>query len=135
MENIANIPATVFGFLGAGLGLAALLSPGWAEKLVRLRADSSRPEGYAEFRATFGGVFLFLHVGFLAAVFLGQGVIGAAAILSFGWGGAAFGRIVSLVLDGDTVRSRHNFISIGVEVTAGVAFALPVLDFVFYPPL
>jgi len=134
MENIAIGIAGLFGVIGAGLGLGAIISPSWAAKLVRMQADPEKPEGYAEFRATFGGVFLFLHLAFLASVFLGQGVIGAAAVLSFGWGGAALGRILSLVLDGEQVRTRHNYVSIVVELAAAVAFALPVADFVLNPP-
>lgn len=134
MESAAIGVAGLFGVIGAGLGLGAIISPEWAAKLVRMQADPDRPEGYAEFRATFGGIFLFLHIAFLAAVFLNQGVIGAAAVLSFGWGGAALGRILSLVLDGEKVRTKHNYVSIVVEVAAAIAFALPVVNFVINPP-
>ncbi|WP_421785717.1 DUF4345 family protein [Hyphobacterium sp.] len=130
---LSNIPV-LFAVLGAGLGLGALISPRWAAKLVRMQADPARPEGYAEFRATFGGVFLFLHLAFLVAIYLGQGVIGAAAVLSFGWGGAAFGRILSMILDGAKVRTRHNIVSVVVELAAAAGFALPVLGFVTNPP-
>jgi len=134
MESAVIGIAGVFGVFGAGLGLGAIISPEWAARLVRMQADPDRPEGYAEFRATFGGVFLFLHLAFLASIFLDQGVIGAAAILSFGWGGAALGRILSLALDGEKVRTRHNYVSIGVEALAAIAFALPVANFVINPP-
>ena len=134
MELFANNIAFLFGVLGAGLGLGAMVSPKWAAKLVRMQADPAKPEGYAEFRATFGGVFFFLHLAFLIAASVGQGVVGAAAVLSFGWGGAAVGRILSLMLDGPQVRTRHNFVSIGIELTAAAAFALPVLSYVANPP-
>jgi hypothetical protein len=45
---------------GAGLGVRALIDPAWAAKFVRLKADE-QGGGQAEFRATFGGVFLGLH--------------------------------------------------------------------------
>jgi Domain of unknown function (DUF4345) len=134
MEHITTGIAGVFGVIGAGLGLGAMISPTWAAKLVRMQADPDNPDGYAEFRATFGGVFFFLHAAFLLAVLLGQGVIGAAAVLCFGWGGAAFGRILSLLLDGAAVRTRHNYVSVGVELVAAAAFALPVIVFVIHPP-
>jgi hypothetical protein len=45
---------------GALLGLRGLIDPRWAQKLVRLRPDE-QGGGFAEFRATYGGVFLGLH--------------------------------------------------------------------------
>jgi len=134
MEMIAIGIAGTFGVIGAGLGLGAMISPTWAAKLVRMQADPANPDGYAEFRATFGGVFFFLHVAFLAAVLLGQGVIGAAAVLCFGWGGAAIGRVLSLLLDGPDVRTRHNYMSVAVELVAAIAFVSPVLVFVLTSP-
>ena len=134
MGDLAVWIAGLFGVIGAGLGLGALVSPAWAAKFVRMQAEPERPDGYAEFRATFGGVFLFLHLAFLTSVFLDAGVIGAAAVLSFGWGGAAVGRILSLLLDGGAVRTRHNYVSIIVELAAAIAFALPVVAFVLNPP-
>ena len=56
--------------------------------------------------------------------------IGAAAVLSAGWGGAAFGRIVSLLLDGDKgVRVQHTYVSVAIEVTVAAIFAAPVVAF------
>jgi hypothetical protein len=133
MDIVFTIIPVLFAVLGAGLGLGAMISPPWAAKLVRMQADPAQPEGYAEFRATFGGVFFFLHLAFLIAAYLGQGVVGAAAVLCFGWGGAACGRILSLLLDGAKVRTRHNYVSIGVELAAAAAFALPVIRFMGNP--
>jgi hypothetical protein len=45
---------------GVALGARALLNPKWAARLVRLREDE-QGGGFAEFRATYGGVFLGLH--------------------------------------------------------------------------
>lgn len=129
MDPAATVISVLFGLFGAGLGLFALVSPEKAAKLVRLQPDADRPEGVSEIRAVLGGVFLFLHLAFLIASFLGSGVIGAAAVLSFGWGGAAAGRILSLILDGETVRTRHNYMSTAIELAAALAFALPVLNY------
>ena len=51
--------ALALGF-GAALGLRALLDPKWAARFVRLKPDE-QGGGEAEFRATYGGVFLFTH--------------------------------------------------------------------------
>lgn len=133
--DFITIFAGVAAVLGVVLGLGALVSPEWASRFVRLKADPVQPDGYAEFRATFGGVFLLLHLAFIAALYLNSGVIGAAAVLSAGWAGAAGGRILSLLLDGAKgVRTKHNLISVAVEIVAAIAFALPVLRFVMNPP-
>ena len=42
---------------GAYLGARGLFDPHWAQKLVRLKPDE-QGGGFAEFRATYGGVFL-----------------------------------------------------------------------------
>ena len=47
--------------LGVGLGARALIDPRWASRFVRLKADD-QPGGFAEFRATYGGVFLLFHL-------------------------------------------------------------------------
>jgi hypothetical protein len=47
--------------IGAGVGLYAMIRPGWAAWLVRLYPDPSRPGGFGEFRPTYGGLFFFTH--------------------------------------------------------------------------
>ena len=46
------------------LGLGSLISPAWAARTVRLVADPdpSKPGGYSEFRATYGGLLFMLHM-------------------------------------------------------------------------
>lgn len=133
--DFITIFAAAAAVMGVVLGLGALLSPEWSSRFVRLKADPDQPDGYAEFRATFGGVFLFLHLAFIAALYLDSGMIGASAVLCAGWGGAAGGRILSLLLDGSKgVRTQHNFISVTIEIIAATAFALPVADFILNPP-
>ncbi|MEX1249835.1 MAG: hypothetical protein WEA77_01385, partial [Hyphomonas sp.] len=48
--------------LGALMGLGALFVPNWAAGVVRLQPDPERPGGYSEFRATYGGLLLLLHM-------------------------------------------------------------------------
>ncbi len=116
---------------GAFLGLRALIDPGWAQTFVRLAPDQ-QGGGFAEFRATYGGVFLGLHgVALLMSVLfimggeyvIGVAATGAAAVLSAGWGGAAFGRVLSIFLDG--ADTPFNRLSAGVEAALALAIAAP----------
>lgn len=116
---------------GSALGARGLLDPRWAARLVRLREDE-QGGGFAEFRATYGGVFLGLHAItlFLTLKYLlggeyvlGVAAAGAAAALSAGWGGAAFGRVISMWRDG--ADTQFNRLSVGVELTMAVAIGLP----------
>ena len=128
--GILDIIAVIAAGFGAGLGAYALVRPEFGSNLTRLKADPARPGGYAEFRATLGGMMLFLHLAYIGAAFTGFGAIGAAAVLSAGWGGAALGRIVSLLLDGDKgVRVQHTYVSVAIEVTVAAIFAAPAVAF------
>jgi hypothetical protein len=117
---------------GAALGARALIDPHWAAKFVRLKQDEQG--GFAEFRATYGGVFLFLHLVALvfAAFYMlgGEYVIGvlatgAAAVIAAGWGGSALGRIVSMWRDG--TDTKFNRMSAGVEAAMAFAIGMPWL--------
>jgi hypothetical protein len=118
---------------GAGLGVRALIDPAWAAKFVRLKADE-QGGGQAEFRATFGGVFLGLHLVALVltlfylesgAYLIGVCATGAGAAISAGWAGAAVGRAVSIWRDG--ADTSFNRMSIGVEIAMAFAIAMPWL--------
>lgn len=117
--------------LGAFLGLRGLIDPKWAQRLARLMPDQ-QGGGFAEFRATYGGVFLGLHGVALLMTLLyslggeyvvGVAATGAAAVLSAGWAGAAFGRVLSILLDG--ADTKFNRLSAGVEVALALAIAAP----------
>ncbi|MBL8547019.1 MAG: hypothetical protein JNL81_11185 [Hyphomonadaceae bacterium] len=119
--------------IGAGLGARALIDPEWAAKFVRLKADE-QGGGQAEFRATFGGVFLALHAAalLLTGFYLlgGEYVIGvcatgAAFVIAAGWGGAATGRAISMWRDG--ADTKFNRMSVGVEAAMAFAIAMPWL--------
>ena len=51
---------TILALIGLGLGaitgLRALLQPHWIANVLKLQADPTRPGGFAEFRASFGGL-------------------------------------------------------------------------------
>ncbi|MEZ5958175.1 MAG: hypothetical protein R3C27_13300 [Hyphomonadaceae bacterium] len=124
--------------VGVGLGARALWDPAWAAKLVRLKADE-QGGGQAEFRATYGGVFLGLHLVALlftllylrsGAYVIGVTATGACAAIAAGWGGAAFGRAVSIWRDG--ADTRFNRLSIAVEISMAAAIAMPWLVWFFF---
>ncbi|WP_135213234.1 hypothetical protein [Vitreimonas flagellata] len=131
MIDIAWIVSALALAIGVYLGGRGLIDPKWASRLVRLQADD-QGGGFAEFRATFGGVFLGLHLVGLGFVvfYLWQGVpmigvaaIGAVAVLSAGWGGAALGRLIAIWRDGaDTPFNRF---SVLFEVLLAAAIGAP----------
>jgi hypothetical protein len=128
---VLNALALVFG---GYLGARGLVDPKWAARLVRLKEDE-QGGGFAEFRATYGGVFLGLHA---AALFFtvqwltgGEAVIGAmaagaAGAIAVGWAGAAFGRAISIWRD-PGANTGFNKVSIGVESAMAVLIGGPWL--------
>lgn len=96
------------------MGLLGLVAPRRAAMLVRLR--ESAPEGFAEFRATYGGLF----VG-LGLVPLLSAAPEAYLVAAAGWGGAAAGRLVSMWLDG--AHWQHNLGGLVLEASFAVALA------------
>jgi hypothetical protein len=130
MMAIAWVLNVLALFAGAGLGVRGLFDPKWVARLVRLREDG--PGGGAEFRATYGAMFIGLHLVALAMTgkyllggtyVVGVAASGAAAVLAAGWAGAAFGRVVSILRDGaDTKFNR-----------ASVVFELAMMAFIGAP--
>lgn len=88
-------------FFGAMVGVIALFRPAGIAQTLRLQADPDRPGGFAEFRASFGGIFLMIHL--TAIVFATHLpptlVVFVVAPIAMAWFGAAFGRLVSMALD------------------------------------
>lgn len=116
---------------GAALGARALIDPHWAARFVRLKADD-QGGGFAEFRATYGGVFLGIHAAaFLLALryvmsggaLIGVLATGAVAVLCAAWAGAAFGRFIAILRDG--ADTRFNRMSIGAETATAIAIGMP----------
>ena len=125
---VFNTLALVFGVL---LGARALFEPKWASRLVRLREDE-QGGGFAEFRATYGGVFLGLHAVtlFMSLKYLmgGEFVLGVAAAggcaaLSAGWADAAFGRAIAIVRD--KADTQFNRFSVVFELVMAAALGGP----------
>lgn len=131
---ILNALALLFG---AGLGARALIDPKWAARFVRLKADD-QGGGFAEFRATYGGVFLASHAVALLMTLMyalgGEYVIGVAAsggavALGAAWAGSCGGRVLAMLLDG--ADTNFNRISAVVEAVLALAIAAPWLAWYF----
>lgn len=137
----AHLPAFLACAIGAGMGLYAMIRPGWAAKLVRLRDRPDLPGGFAEFRATYGGLFFATHAvaaGLLAAALTGPGpaaqdvsglfypaAMGALTVCAAIWLGTAVGRTLSVLAD--KTGGGFNFASIGFETTLGVLLLTPLI--------
>ena len=131
---ILNALALAFG---VGLGARALYDPKWAARFVRLKADE-QGGGFAEFRATYGGVFLATHLVALMMTLLyvsagefvvGVAATGAAAALGAGWAGASGGRVLAMLLDG--ADTQFNRLSAAVEAAIALAIAAPWIGWFF----
>ena len=118
--------------IGALLGLGALFSPNWAAGVVRLQADPAKPGGYSEFRATYGGLLLLIHLTAFILVLHAPDTAAAFVVLPIaaGWFGAAMGRTFSMVLDrGKGCEAKIIPIWIATEIALGLAIAAPILQF------
>jgi hypothetical protein len=131
---ILNALALAFGM---GLGLRALFAPKWAARFVRLKPDE-QGGGFAEFRATYGGMFLAAHAVALIMTLMyvgggeyvvGVAATGAAAALGAGWAGACGGRLLAMLLD--SADTRFNRLSAAVEAALALAIAAPWLAWYF----
>lgn len=118
---------------GALLGARGFIDPHWAAKLVRLKADE-QGGGFAEFRATYGGVFLGMHaVAFVLSVrwllaggaLVGVTAAGASAAVAASWAGAAIGRAASMWRD--KTDTKFNRLSLEIEIVMALAIASPWL--------
>jgi hypothetical protein len=125
---VLNILGLAFGTL---LGARALLNPRWAQRLVRLQPDE-QGGGFAEFRATYGGLFFGVHFVALAmSLFyqlggeyvIGVAATGAAAALAAGWGMTAIARAVSIWRD--NTGTNFNRLSIAIEAIVSLAIGAP----------
>lgn len=128
------ISCTALG-AGAVMGLGALISPRWASGVVRLVPDPnpSRPGGYSEFRATYGGLFLMAHFAALIIALRLPAIYAAFAAmpLALGWIGAGLGRLVSLVADRNKNRAPGLIpVWIPLELFLGLAIGANTLQVV-----
>lgn len=124
--------------VGVALGVRGLFDPKWVARLVRLREDG--PGGGAEFRATYGAMFIGLHLVALAMTgkyllggtyVVGVAASGAAAVLAAGWAGAAFGRVVSILRDGADTKFNRASVVFELAMTAFIGAPWAVWYFSF----
>ena len=123
---------------GAGMGAYGLINPRWAAGLVRLRDDPEKSGGFAEFRGTYGGLFLASHGVALTFVVKALAVgtpapVSNESVLWFAeiagltcgamWIGTGMGRLLSIVLDG--TGTKFNQASVAFELGLGLAIAAP----------
>ena len=128
MPPIFDLIALIALGFCALLGLGSLFSPKWAAGVVRLVADPDpdKPGGFSEFRATYGGLLLMIHLCVLVIMLQPQldtiYKIFALFPVAMGWIGAGFGRTLSLILD--KAQNRSNGL---IPVWIPMEFALGIM--------
>lgn len=126
------ISLLALGFCAA-LGFGALLAPKWAAGVVRLVADPDpgKPGGFSEFRATYGGLLLLIHLTVMIILLQAQldltYKVFALFPVAMGWIGAGLGRLLSLMLDKQENRANGLIpVWIPMELALGFAILAPV---------
>ena len=115
--------------IGALLGFWAFVWPTKAAEIVRLRPDWDAAGGFAEFRATFGGLLMMAHLAVLLAIVMREqagmaSVIGASFAVGAGWLGAAIGRTISMLVDHAEHQTRTGYNAFSIVFELALAFAL-----------
>lgn len=123
---VTALPWIALG-IGALLGLGGLISPRWAANVVRLMPDPKFKGGLAEFRASFGGLFLGAHLVAAASLYASPDGLAHGALLGVSgiWFGSAVGRTVSVLFDG--TGTAYNLGSIVFEAVMGLMLVTPLL--------
>lgn len=129
MPGLLDIIAIIALGFCAALGLGSLLAPKWAAGVVRLVADPDpeKPGGFSEFRATYGGLLLLIHLS--AMIILLQDELAlpykvfALFPVAMGWIGAGMGRLLSLVMDKEENR-QNGLIPVWIPLELALGFAI-----------
>jgi hypothetical protein len=109
--SITMVPNIVGALITLALGLLGLLAPTAASKFTQLQALSR--SGFAEFRSTFGGLFVGLGVCLLL---FNQPTI--YLVVGIAWLATALGRALSIILDkGGEAKNYQGFV---LEALVGV---------------
>jgi len=122
------ISIIALGFCAA-LGAGSLFAPKWAAGVVRLVADPDpeKPGGFSEFRATYGGLLLLIHLTVLIILMQEQLALTYKVFALFpvamGWIGAGLGRTISLLLDKQENR-ENGLIPVWIPLELGLGFAI-----------
>lgn len=109
MIDILNILLALFSIVLGGFGW---LAPRYTMDLLDLRPDGSTM-GVSEIRAASGALFIGLGLG---AIILNEPM--AYAMVGCAWGGAAIGRLTSIIADAAPTRQTYVFFGFEVVVAA-----------------
>ncbi len=85
------------------LGAVGWLAPGYTMQVIDLHPGKT-PMGKSEVRAASGALFVGMGIGALTL-----GGPAAYAMIGFCWGGAAIGRLTSIIVDGSTPKKLGFF--------------------------
>lgn len=143
MPHLTEIISLFALGLCALLGLGSLFAPKWAAGVVRLVADPDpdKPGGFSEFRATYGGLLLLLHLTAMIILYQLGRMSGTSETMlllmkmfvllpiAAGWIGAGIGRTMSLILDQEENRASGMIpVWIPMELALGLAIIAPVFQ-------
>ena len=109
MIDILNI---LIALLSIGFGAIGWVAPGYTMRQLDLQPAGTSTMGPSEMRAASGALFVGLGLG---ALLIGNPT--AYAMIGCAWGGAAIGRLTSILLDG---ASRPKWIFFAVEIAVGI---------------
>ena len=109
MTDILNI---AMALVSIGLGCFGWLAPRYTLETLDLQTNGSTM-GLSEMRASAGALFIGLGIG---ALYFSTPQ--AYAMVGFAWGGAAVGRITSILRDEASTRKTYVFAAIEVAVAA-----------------
>ena len=126
--------AAAAALIGAIMGGLSLAVPAWGASVVRLQPMREKPGGWAEFRASYGGMFVALHAAVLLTIAM-SAQAGEASVIATGfaagmaWFGMAVGRLVSIFADhpAQETRTTYNIASTGFELVMAGALMAPFL--------
>jgi hypothetical protein len=110
--DLINLALALFS---VGLGLIGWLAPRYTMQVIDLQQGSTAM-GPSEVRAASGALFVGLGLG---AILLASPV--GYLMIGFAWGGAAVGRLTSLLLDGQTPKKWLFFVTEAAVALAAVA--------------
>ncbi len=109
MVDLLNI---LIALVSIGFGAIGWAAPRYTMRQLDLAPAGQSTMGHGEMRAASGALFVGLGLG---ALLIGNPT--AFAMIGCAWGGAAIGRLTSILLDG---ASRPKWIFFAVEIAVGV---------------
>ncbi|MEM9475263.1 MAG: DUF4345 family protein [Pseudomonadota bacterium] len=115
MIDLINIALCL---LSAGIGAIGWIAPRYTMAALDMTPGTTTM-GHSEIRASSGALFVGLGLG---AIALGTPM--GYAMVGFAWGGAALGRLTSILADGAVTRQKFTFFA----VEAAVAIPLLALN-------